>query len=89
MNLRKTMLMILKDQEDKDIVFLALNEKILCFDLQKPEMIRLNRGKQWAFEIAGAILSFSRRLQDSMAPSGQNFHTAHNLGGRNGILSFL
>ena len=31
----------------------------------------------------------SRRLKDSMAPEGQNFHIAPNLGGRNDILSFL
>ena len=37
----------------------------------------------WKFWPSGAILSFSLRLQDSMAPSGQNFHTAPAFGGRN------
>ena len=37
----------------------------------------------WKFWPSGAILSFSLRLQDSMAPSGQNFHTALAFGGRN------
>ena len=43
----------------------------------------------WKFWPEGAILSWSRRLKDSMAPECQNFHTDHKLGGRNGILSFL
>ena len=40
-------------------------------------------GAIWKFWPSGAILSFSLRLQDSMAPSGQNFHTAPAFGRRN------
>ena len=40
-------------------------------------------GAIWKFWPSGAILSFLLWLQDSMAPSGQNFHTAPAFGGRN------
>ena len=44
-----------KDKEDEDIIFLALNKKVLRFDLRLPvkytKVVRLNRGKQWAFQI--------------------------------------
>ena len=44
-----------KDKEDEDIIFLALNEKVLRFDLQLTvkyaKIVRLNKGKQWAFQI--------------------------------------
>jgi hypothetical protein len=46
-------------------------------------------GAVWKFWPEGAILSWNRRLKDSMAPEGQNFHIAPNLGRRKDILSFL
>ena len=44
-----------KDKQDEDIIYLALNDKVLRFDLRLPvkytKIVRINRGKQWAFQI--------------------------------------
>ena len=69
----------------------ASQTSFVKFNFQTSESNRKDRmsflppklGAIWKFWPSGAILSFSLRLQDSMAPSDQNFHTFPAFGGRN------